>query len=142
MPETTSRATVTINNPQGLHMRPAYMFAETASQFESRIEVAKLDVMAKDATWKTEQQKLNRNITTLQAQLDHQRSLVDYLPTDFLPLVEEQRKLSLAAYREGEAGYLEYLDSLEQVVEVKQQYLKSLFKFNVLNVELNYWTEE
>jgi phosphotransferase system HPr (HPr) family protein len=41
MPETTSRATVTINNPQGLHMRPAYMFAEKASQFESRIEVSK-----------------------------------------------------------------------------------------------------
>ena len=41
MPETTSRATVTINNPQGLHMRPAYMFAETASQFDSKIEVAK-----------------------------------------------------------------------------------------------------
>jgi phosphotransferase system HPr (HPr) family protein len=41
MPEITSRTTVTINNPQGLHMRPAYLFAETASQFDSKIEVAK-----------------------------------------------------------------------------------------------------
>jgi len=41
MPDTTSRATVTISNPQGLHMRPAYMFAEAASQFASKIEVAK-----------------------------------------------------------------------------------------------------
>ena len=41
MPDTTVRTTVTIQNPQGLHMRPAYMFAETAAQFASRIEVAK-----------------------------------------------------------------------------------------------------
>jgi phosphocarrier protein len=43
MSEPTIRAKVTINNPQGLHMRPAYMFAETASRFDSRIEVAKDD---------------------------------------------------------------------------------------------------
>ena len=36
--------TVMINNPQGLHMRPAYLFAETASKFESKIEVIKDDI--------------------------------------------------------------------------------------------------
>ena len=37
-------STVTINNPQGLHMRPAYLFAETAAKFESKIELVKEDV--------------------------------------------------------------------------------------------------
>jgi len=32
---------VCITNPQGLHLRPADMFARTASQFESTIEVIK-----------------------------------------------------------------------------------------------------
>ena len=41
MPETTIKTTVTIQNPQGLHMRPAYMFAETAARFESKIELEK-----------------------------------------------------------------------------------------------------
>ena len=41
MPDTTIKTVVTINNPQGLHMRPAYMFAETAAKFESKIEVGK-----------------------------------------------------------------------------------------------------
>ncbi|MEM7455231.1 MAG: HPr family phosphocarrier protein [Planctomycetota bacterium] len=36
--------TVVISNPQGLHMRPAYLFAETASKFDSRIEVVKDDM--------------------------------------------------------------------------------------------------
>jgi phosphocarrier protein len=35
---------VTIQNPQGLHMRPAYLFAETASKFESQVELVKDDI--------------------------------------------------------------------------------------------------
>ena len=35
---------VTITNPQGLHMRPAYVFAEAASKFESKIELVKNDL--------------------------------------------------------------------------------------------------
>jgi len=38
--------TVTISNQQGLHMRPAYMFAETAGQFESTVELVKDDIRA------------------------------------------------------------------------------------------------
>ena len=41
MSEPTLSTTVTISNPQGLHMRPAYLFAETASKFDSKIEVIK-----------------------------------------------------------------------------------------------------
>ena len=37
-------STVTINNPQGLHMRPAYLFAETAAKFESKIELVKEEI--------------------------------------------------------------------------------------------------
>ncbi len=37
----TLSTTVVISNPQGLHMRPAYLFAETASKFDSTIEVVK-----------------------------------------------------------------------------------------------------
>ena len=44
MTEEKQTATITIINPQGLHMRPAYLFAETASRFSSRIEVVKDDM--------------------------------------------------------------------------------------------------
>jgi len=32
---------VTMNNPQGMHARPADMFVRTASRFESRVEIIK-----------------------------------------------------------------------------------------------------
>lgn len=44
MPDTTRTTTVTINNPQGLHMRPAYLVAESAAKFQSRIELIKGDI--------------------------------------------------------------------------------------------------
>ena len=44
MSNPTEIRTVVVNNPQGLHMRPAYLFAEVASQFECHIEVVKDDV--------------------------------------------------------------------------------------------------
>lgn len=44
MSDITLSATVTVANPQGLHMRPAYLFAETAARFLSRIEVVKDDI--------------------------------------------------------------------------------------------------
>ncbi|MEZ6095584.1 MAG: HPr family phosphocarrier protein [Pirellulaceae bacterium] len=44
MSETKHSAKLVITNPQGLHMRPAYLFAETAAKFNSRIEVIKDDI--------------------------------------------------------------------------------------------------
>lgn len=41
MSDQTYLAKLTIVNPQGLHMRPAYLFAEMAAKFQSKIEVVK-----------------------------------------------------------------------------------------------------
>ena len=39
MPDASISKTVTVVNSQGLHMRPAYLLAQKAAQFESTIEV-------------------------------------------------------------------------------------------------------
>ncbi len=44
MSENKHSATVVICNPMGLHMRPAYLFAEAASKFRSHIELVKDDL--------------------------------------------------------------------------------------------------
>lgn len=107
--------------------------------YHGRIEAAKVGVKVQEAALKTEQQNLQRTISELQYRLEHQRHILDYLQKDLTPLVNEQSAVNLQAYQEGEVGYLEYLNSLEQVVKVKQQYLEALYKFHVLKVELNYW---
>lgn len=44
MSESTQIRNVVVEHPQGMHMRPAHVFAQTASQFDSRIEVVKDDI--------------------------------------------------------------------------------------------------
>jgi phosphocarrier protein HPr len=41
MGEPTATRIVTINNPQGLHARPADLFVRTASRFKARVEINK-----------------------------------------------------------------------------------------------------
>lgn len=82
---------------------------------------------------------MERIISELQYRLVNQQHILQYLQEDMAPIVNEQSEVNLQAYQEGEISYLEYLDSLEQVIKVKKQYLSALYKFNFSTVELDYW---
>lgn len=108
--------------------------------YRGQIEAAELGVKVQEAVILTEQQRLERTVSELSFRLGHQAHILEYLQNDLLPIVNEQSGANLQAYREGEVEYLECLDGLEQVVKVKQQILEALYNFNVLRVELSYWT--
>ncbi len=44
MNEQTVTRSVTVTNPEGLHMRPARLFADMAGRFDAKIEVIKNDL--------------------------------------------------------------------------------------------------
>ncbi len=107
--------------------------------YQGRIEAAKVGVKVHEANLKNKAQELERTISELRFRLQHQEHILEYLQESLTPIVNEQREVNQKAYAEGEISYLEYLDGLEQVVKVKQQYLTALYKFNVLRIELDYW---
>jgi len=109
--------------------------------YKDRIEAAKLEVKIQEANYKTEEQNLKRIISDLGFRLKHQIHVLKYLEEDLRPVVMEQNEANLKAYREGEINYLEYLNSLEQIVLVKQQYLEALYEFNALQIEMNHWIQ-
>ena len=41
MSSVSASKTVVVNNPQGLHARPAYLLAQAAEQFQSKVELIK-----------------------------------------------------------------------------------------------------
>ena len=41
MSDPSASRTVVVNNPQGLHARPAYLLAKVAEQFQSKVELIK-----------------------------------------------------------------------------------------------------
>lgn len=106
--------------------------------YNKRIEAAQLGVELAQAEYDSQTQALDRAVQALAQQLQEQQSIIEYLQTALKPLAEEQNQLNLAAYIEGELSYLAYLDGLEQMVEVEQQYLAALYKLNALQAELNF----
>ena len=107
--------------------------------YQGRIEAAKVGVKVHEANLKNKAQELERTISELRFRLQHQEHILEYLQESLTPIVNEQREVNQKAYAEGEISYLEYLDGLEQVVTVKLQYLTALYKFNALQIELDYW---
>ena len=107
--------------------------------YKGRIQAAEVGVRIQEADLKTKEQELERKISEIRFSLTHQIHILEYLQQSLTPIVNEQNEVNLKAFGEGEISYLEYLDGLEQVVRVKQQYLTTLYKFNVLQTELEYW---
>ena len=46
MSDQVRSTSLTISNPQGLHLRPAHSFAEAAAKYESSVELVKDDIRA------------------------------------------------------------------------------------------------
>ena len=107
--------------------------------YNGRIEAAEVGVKVQEADLRSKEQELERIISELRYRMNHQQHILQYLQQDLTPIVNEQSEINLRAYREGEISFLEYLDSLKQVVKVKEQHSAALFKYVVLNVELAYW---
>lgn len=107
--------------------------------YRGRIEAAEVGVKVQEAEFKTKEQELERTISELTYRLKHQQHILEYLQQNLTPIVNEQSEVNQSAYGEGEISYLEYLDGLEQVVKVKQQYLAALYNFSALRIELDYW---
>lgn len=108
--------------------------------YRSRVQAAEIQSREYEAALVTEKQKLSRMISDLTYRMEHQRHIVEYLDEDLEPLVKEQIEVNLKAYKEGEISYLEYLNSLEEDVALRRQYLQALYEFNLIRAELNYWS--
>lgn len=107
--------------------------------YNTRIDAARIGVKVEETALSAEKQELDRTISELRFRISQQLNILEHLQNELQPIVIEQSEVTLYAYREGEISYLEYLDSLEQTLEVKQQHLNALYQFNALQAELDYW---
>jgi heavy metal efflux system protein len=89
-----------------------------------------------------EQTKLDIN-AVLKANLQefekHNASLL-YFETKGLQLADKLFSSANKAYKEGEVGYVEYIATLEQAVDIKRSYLDRLNLYNQTVNEINYLT--
>lgn len=80
-----------------------------------------------------EQKKAWQQIQALQQQ-------VLYLKKEVLPTLLLQQRLLRRAYAVGEIDYLNVLQSLQQVLNARQQYLELLLSLNLQWIDYQYWS--
>jgi heavy metal efflux system protein len=94
------------------------------------------------AQFNFEQTKLDVN-SVLEANFQeyekHNASL-NYYETKGLQLADKLFSSANIAYKEGEIGYVEYIATLEQAVQIKRDYLERLNLYNQTVNEINYLT--
>ncbi|MDX1408867.1 MAG: TolC family protein, partial [Saprospiraceae bacterium] len=108
--------------------------------YRRHIEAAQLRVEVESAAMEAKVNEIDRKLSELRYRLQHLLHIITYLEDDLQPILDEQQTVNRAAYLEGEIGYLEMLDTLQQEVQVRRQLLDALYEFNVLRLELDYWS--
>ena len=78
-------------------------------------------------------------MATLQEYEKHKASL-EYYETTGLQLADKLFFSTNKAYKEGEVGYVEYVATLEQAVQIKRDYLERLNLYNQTVNKINYLT--
>lgn len=108
--------------------------------YRSNIESAELGVKATEAALDYQERLLKNKQTILSQELQKAYEALRYLKEELLVLAENQQELSREAYQQGEINYLQYLQSLDQSVQLRLRYLNSLKQWHQMHADWLYWT--
>jgi cobalt-zinc-cadmium resistance protein CzcA len=104
---------------------------------KNKIKAAKIDMSIAENEYQnkiiTYQTLLNQQMQQL-LQFDKK---LKYFTDEGLPLANEIIKTSITAYKGGEIGYIEFVQSIGQALDIKSNYLETLFQRNEIAIIIN-----
>ncbi len=104
----------------------------------TKIEAAELQVQVQQAQKDAAYSELEIQHRQLAIELQKQLNSIKYLKETLLPSVMERQAFARTAYRQGEAFYLEYLQTIEQGINYNVAYLEALKEYHFLKIKLEY----
>lgn len=107
---------------------------------KKQVEASRLEVEIIEADKQLQSQKINRNLTELEYQIEHQQRIIESIREDLLPIVNEQVALTHKAFLAGETSYLNYVDGLKEVKAANKELLNEMYTLKLLVTEREYWT--
>ncbi len=104
---------------------------------KSRIQASETEIRVQEKRAEYLKNQLNSELLQQIQEQKTNQSLVDYYVQTALPNAEIISKNATKAYQNGEVGYVEYLQSLETVLNIEQNYLQAINTFNrsVINIQ-------
>ena len=106
----------------------------------ARNKAGRLDYQIANAELETKKLKLNADYAQLLNKLQVLQQNLAYYRQTAIPLADEQISTSNIAFKAGEIDYVQYIQSLESAVEIKQDFLKQQAEFFILQAEIEFIT--
>ncbi|MFN3852143.1 MAG: CusA/CzcA family heavy metal efflux RND transporter [Spirosomataceae bacterium] len=105
---------------------------------KARIQASESEVIVQKKKSEYLKNQLNSQLLQQIQEQKTNQSLIDYYTKTALPNAEIITKNATKAYQSGEVGYVEYLQSLETVLSIQQNYLHAINAFNQNAINIQY----
>lgn len=108
------------------------------SPYQGRVKAAAFNKLAAQRTYEYFRISLQGQFEQAAQQYEKNKNSLDYFNQSALPSANLILKQSQAAYRGGEIGYSEYLQSLKSAIDIKENYLKTVNDYNQSVIFIEY----
>lgn len=105
---------------------------------KARIQASETAILVQQKNAEYLRNQLNSQLLQQIEEQKVNQSLIDYFTKTALPNSEIISNNAKKAFQNGEIGYVEYLQSLETVLKIQQNYLNALSEFNQNNINIQY----
>ncbi len=107
----------------------------------SRVKQAKQEALI--AQWEMQDNRtlLHNKVEELLGEIGKQRKTIDYYTSAALNEADELQRNALMLYQESETGIAELIQSLTTARDIRQSYIEALHTYDVLNIELELYSE-
>ena len=101
-------------------------------------KAGRMDYQIANAEFEQNKLQINSNYLQLINRYNVLKKTMEYYNDIAIPLADEQINASNIAFKVGGIDYIQFIQSLESAIEIKQVYLKQEAEYYILQAELNY----
>jgi len=109
---------------------------------QGRINAARIETEIQEQKLYDRQLELRSYFEKLRSSYMQLVNQMDYYEKEGLPLSNQMLAGAELSYNEGAIGYLELLQNIDQALEIKTTWLKTLNAYNQTIIEINYLTRK
>lgn len=103
----------------------------------NRAKAAKYNFKSAQSDLENFKLELTTQITALKQEYFKNLQSLNFYEQRGIPLAEQLLKVAQSSYQQGDIGYLEFVQNIQQATELKSQYLQSLLQYNNSIIQIN-----
>lgn len=135
-----------VQNIQGQSGFYAYQFGISVplifNSVSGDIGAAEQEVMIRKEMYEMQRLELEANYKAQLAEYEKWRDSYVFYRSEVIPLTKEIKDKSYLRYKSGEIDYMDFVQSIEKVVKMEEEYLKSMSKYFEAYVNMKYYNSK